>query len=169
ENKMKWLSGEYIKELSFEEFKKLALPFLKKSEAFGVFNGDKLLNLVKTRVQILSEIPEKLDFLTDFKEFDTELFVNEKQKASIELAKEILPKIRERLSGLTDFTNSALFETLVALSTELEIKKQALLWIARIAITGKSATAGGATEIAEVLGKEETLRRIDFSIELLNK
>ncbi len=169
ETKMKWLSGEYIKEMTDEEFKKLALPFLKKSAAFGKFDEDKLLNLVKTRVQILSEIPEKLDFLTDFKEFDTLLFVNEKQKASVELAKEILPKIREKLAILKEFTNSVLFETLVALSTELGVKKQALLWIARIAITGRSATAGGATEIAELLGKEETLRRIDFSTELLNK
>ena len=169
ETKMKWLSGEYIKELSFEEFKKLALPFLKKSPAYGKFDEDKLLNLVKTRVQILSEIPEKLDFITDFKEFDLELFVNEKQKASVELAKEILPKIKERLFTLTDFTNAALFETLVLLSTELGVKKQALLWVARIAITGKAATAGGATEIAEVLGKAETLRRIDFSTDLLNK
>lgn len=169
EAKMKWLSGEYIKEMTDEEFKKLALPFLKKSAAFGKFDQDKLLKLVKPRVQIMSEIPEKLDFITDFKEYDLELFANEKQKTSIELAKEILPKIKERLSSLAEFTNSVLFETLVALSAELGIKKQALLWIARIAITGKSATAGGATEIAEVLGKEETLRRLDFSIELLNK
>lgn len=169
EAKMKWLSGEYIKEMTDEEFKKLALPFLKKSAAFGKFDQDKLLKLVKPRVQIMSEIPEKLDFITDFKEYDIELFANEKQKTSIELAKEILPKIKERLSSLAEFTNSVLFETLVALSAELGIKKQALLWIARIAITGKSATAGGATEIAEVLGKEETIRRLDFSIELLNK
>ena len=169
DTKMKWLSGEYIKEMTIDEFKKLALPFLQKSPAYGKFDEDKLLSLVKTRVQILSEIPEKLDFLTDFKEYDIALFVNEKQKASIELAKEILPKIKDRLSGLSEFTNSALFETLVGLSTELGIKKQALLWIARIAITGKSATAGGATEIAEVLGKPETLNRIDYSIGLLNK
>ena len=169
ETKMKWLSGEYIKEMGYDEFKSLALPFLKESPAYGKFDEDKLLNLVKTRVQILSEIPEKLDFITDFKAYDLELFVNEKQKATVELAKEILPKIKESLSNLTDFTNANLFETLVALSTELGIKKQALLWIARISITGKAATAGGATEIAEVLGKEETLRRIDFSIDLLNK
>lgn len=167
EAKMKWLSGEYIKELSMDEFKTLALPFLKKSPAYGKFDEDKLLNLVKTRVQILSEIPEKLDFIADFKEYDPELFVNEKQKASLSVAKEILPKIREKLSSLTEFTNAALFETLVNLSAELEVKKQALLWIARIAITGKGATAGGATEIAEVLGKEETLRRLDYSINLL--
>lgn len=169
ETKMKWLSGEYIKEMSFDEFKKLALPFLKNSPAYGKYDTDKLLNLVKTRVQILSEIPEKLDFIADFKEYDLELFVNEKQKASVETAKEILPKIREKLSALAEFTNSALFDTLVALSADLGVKKQALLWIARIAITGKSATAGGATEIAEVLGKEETLRRLDFSVALLNK
>ena len=169
EVKMRWLSGEYIKEMPMDEFKKLALPFLMKSAAYGKFDEDKLLNLVKTRVQIMSEIPEKLDYLADFKEFDTLLFVNEKQKASVELAKEILPKIKERLASLTDFTNSALFEILVALSVELGIKKQALLWIARIAITGKEATAGGATEIAELLGKEETLKRIDYSIDLLNE
>lgn len=168
ETKMKWLSGEYIKELSFEEFKSLALPFLKDSPAYGKFDTDKLLNLVKTRVQIMSEIPEKLDFLTDFKEFDASLFVNEKQKASIECAKDVLPKIKDVLSGLDDFSNANLFETLVALSTRLGLKKQALLWIARIAITGRSATAGGATEIAEVLGKEETLNRLAFSINLLN-
>ncbi|MBP5467130.1 MAG: glutamate--tRNA ligase, partial [Clostridia bacterium] len=92
ETKMKWLSGEYIKELSDDEFKKLALPFLKQSPAYGKFDEDKLLNLVNTRVQILSEIPEKLDFIADFKQYDLELFVNEKQKASAELAKEILPK-----------------------------------------------------------------------------
>ncbi|MDY6367053.1 MAG: glutamate--tRNA ligase [Clostridia bacterium] len=169
ETKMKWLSGEYIKELSFDEFKNLALPFLKESAAFGKFDTDKLLNLVKTRVQIMSEIPEKLEFLTDFNEYDVNLFVNEKQKTSIELAKEILPEIKEVLAGLDEFTNANLFETLVGLSTKLGIKKQALLWIARIAITGRSATAGGATEIAEVLGKEQTISRIDFSLNLLNK
>ena len=117
----------------------------------------------------MSEIPEKLEFLTDFNEYDVNLFVNEKQKTSIELAKEILPEIKEVLAGLDEFTNANLFETLVGLSAKLGIKKQALLWIARIAITGRSATAGGATEIAEVLGKEQTISRIDFSLNLLNK
>lgn len=167
EAKMKWLSGEYIKEISFEEFKSLALPFLKQSPAYGKYDEDKMLNLVKTRVQIFSEIPDKLDFLTDFTAFDSALYVNEKQKSSIELAKEILPKIKEKLSGLKDFENTALFDALVGLSAELGIKKQALLWITRIAITGRTATAGGATEIAELLGKEETIKRIDFAISRL--
>ena len=167
ETKMKWLSGEYIKEMNFEQFKELALPFLKNSKEYGKYDEDKLLALVKSRVQIFSEIPEKLDFLEEFGAFDVNLFVNEKQKASVELAKTLLPQIKSVLENVTDWQNSALFEVLVKLSAEAGVKKQALLWIARIAITAKEATAGGATEIAELIGKEETLRRLDFSMGLL--
>ena len=169
ETKMKWLSGEYIKAMDSEEFKTLALPFLKDCKVYGKFDTDKLLSLVKGRVQIFSEIGEKLDFLTEFGAFDLALFENQKQKASIELAKTLIPEIKKALEKVTDWNNSTLFETLVNLSTALEIKKQAVLWISRIAITAKEATAGGATEIAELLGKEETLNRLDFSIDLLNK
>ena len=169
ETKMKWLSGEYIKAMDSEEFKTLALPFLKDCKAYGKFDTDKLLSLVKGRVQIFSEIGEKLDFLTEFGAFDLALFENQKQKASVELAKTLIPEIKKALEKVTDWNNSTLFETLVNLSTALEIKKQAVLWISRIAITAKEATAGGATEIAELLGKEETLNRLDFSIDLLNK
>jgi glutamyl-tRNA synthetase len=93
---------------------------------------------------------------------------NQKQKASIELAKTLLPQIKETLQVVEDWNNSNLFTVLVELSAKLEIKKQALLWIARIAITGFESTAGGATEIAEILGKQETLNRIDCSIAKLN-
>ncbi len=167
--KLRWLSGEYIKEMSAEEFKKNAYPFFEKSKAYGKYDEDKLLALVKGRVQIYSEIPEKLDFLEEFGEYDLALFENQKQKPSAELAKTVLPKIKEVLSSMTDFDNGELFNKMVALSAELGIKKQALLWIMRIAITGKEATAGGATEVAEVLGKERTLGRIDYSVSLLNK
>lgn len=169
ELKMRWLSGEYIKEMGDEEFLSYAIPFLKESKAYGKYDQNKLLSLVRGRIQIFSEIKEKLDFLEEFGDFDLGLFENQKQKASIELAKEILPKIKEALNGVSDWSNQNLFTALVELSASLEIKKQALLWIARIAITAKEATAGGATEIADLLGKEETLRRIDYSINLLSK
>lgn len=167
ETKMKWLSGEYIKEMTFEQFKEHALPFLKNSKEYGKYDEDKLLSLVKSRVQIFSEIPEKLDFLEEFGAFDVNLFVNEKQKASVELAKTLLPQIKTVLENVNEWQNSVLFDVLVKLSAEAGVKKQALLWIARIAITAKEATAGGATEIAELIGKEETLRRLDFSMGLL--
>ncbi len=169
ETKMKWLSGEYIKAMTNEEFKALSYEFLKNSKAYGKYDDDKLLSIAKGRVQIFSEIPEKIDFLEEFAEYDLALFENQKQKASLDLAKEILPKIKDTLLGLTEWSNSNLFTVLVELSAKLEIKKQALLWITRIAITGKEATAGGATEVADILGKEETLKRIDYSMGLLNK
>ena len=165
--KCRWLSGEYIKEMDFERFVSLATPFLKESKCYGKYDSEKLLRIVKGRVQIFSEIPSKIDFLEEYGEFDVNLFINEKQKASIELAKAVLPKIAEKLKTISTWDNSSLFTALVELSTELEIKKQALLWIARIAITARESTAGGATEIAELLGKEETLRRISFAIELI--
>ncbi len=167
ETKMKWLSGEYIKAMTAEEFKNLAYPFLKESKAFGKYDDDKLLSLAKGRVQIYSEIPEKVDFLEEFGEYDLALFENQKQKSSIALAKEVLPKIKETLLNVSEWNNSNLFTVLVELSAKLEIKKQALLWITRIAITGKESTAGGATEVADILGKEETLRRVEFSMDLL--
>ena len=165
--KCRWLSGEYIKEMDFEKFAELATPFLKESKAYGKYDDVKLLNLVKGRVQIFSEIPSKIDFLEEFGAFDTAMFVNEKQKASLEVAKDILPKIIAKLQSVTPWENSSLFSALVELSAELGIKKQAVLWIARIAITAKEATAGGATEIAELLGKEKTLERLNFAYGLL--
>ncbi len=167
ETKMKWLSGEYIKAMDAQEFKSLALPFLKQSKAFGKYDEDKLLAIAKGRVQIFSEIADKVDFLEEFEAFDLALFENQKQKSSAELAKQILPQIKDTLSKIDNWSNADLFTALVELSAKLEIKKQALLWVTRIAITGKEATAGGATEVADILGKEETIRRINFSIELL--
>ena len=169
ETKMKWLSGEYIKEMSAEEFKERAYPFLKASKAFGKYDDDKLLAVAKGRVQIFSEIAEKIDFLEEFGDYDLALFENQKQKSSAELAKTLLPQIKEVLNGVSKWENSELFTALVELSQKVEVKKQALLWITRIAITGKESTAGGATEVADILGKEETIRRIDYSMELLNK
>ena len=169
ETKMKWLNGEYIKEMSFDEFKARSYEFLKESKAFNKYDEDKLLSIAKGRVQIFSEIPEKIDFLEEFNEYDLSLFENQKQKSSIELAKNILPQIKEVLLGVEEWSNQALFTALVELSAKLEIKKQALLWVTRIAITGKESTAGGATEVADILGKEETLKRIDYSYSLINK
>ncbi len=169
ETKMKWLSGEYIKEMSAEEFKERAYPFLKESKAFGKYDEDKLLAVAKGRVQIFSEIAEKIDFLEEFGDYDLALFENQKQKSSSELAKTLLPQIKEVLNGVSKWENSELFTALVELSQKVEVKKQALLWVTRIAITGKESTAGGATEVADILGKDETIRRIDYSIELLKK
>ncbi len=167
ETKMKWLSGEYIKAMSFEEFKERAYSFLKQSKSYGKYDEDKLLSIAKGRVQIFSEIADKVDFLEEFSDFDLALFENQKQKSSVELAKNILPQIISTLNGVDNWCNDTLFTVLVDLSAKLEIKKQAVLWITRIAITGKESTAGGATEVADILGKDKTLERLNYTLNLL--
>ena len=167
--KCRWLNGEYLKAMTDEEFLKVALPFIKKSKAYGKYDDMLLARLMKTRVEILSEIPEKIDFLEEFGEYDPQLFCHKKMKTDESLAKTVLPMIRETLENLPSFTHDAIHDSLIALATEKGYKNGQILWTARVALTGKDVTPGGAVEMAELLGKDRSLERIDFSLSLLNK
>lgn len=167
--KCRWLNGEYLKAMTDEDFLKVALPFIKKSKAYGKYDDMLLARLMKTRVEILSEIPEKIDFLEEFGEYDPQLFCHKKMKTDESLAKTVLPMIRETLEKLPSFTHDAIHDSLIALATEKGYKNGQILWTARVALTGKDVTPGGAVEMAELLGKDRSLERIDFSLSLLNK
>ena len=160
EAKLRWLSGEYLKEMSEEEFAALALPFLKKSKAFGKYDTEKLLKIVKTRVDILEEIPAKLDFLEEYGEIDSALYFNKKMKSDAEIAKTVLPAAAETLAGAEKFENAELYAALVELAAKLGMKNGQLLWCVRIALTARENTPGGASEMAELLGKERCLERL---------
>lgn len=165
--KLRWLNGEYIKEMTDEQFASVAEPFFKKSKAYGKYDLIKLAALMKTRVEIMSEIPEKIDFLEEFGEYDTELFVHKKMKTDKDLARTVLPMILTVLEGVNDYSHDCLHDALIGLATEKGLKNGQVLWTARVALTGKDVTPGGAIEMAEILGKEECLRRIKFSMGLL--
>ncbi len=167
--KCRWLNGEYLKAMTDEEFLKVALPFIKKSKVYGKYDDMLLARLMKTRVEILSEIPEKIDFLEEFGAYDPQLFCHKKMKTDESLAKTVLPMIRETLEKLPSFTHDAIHDSLIALATEKGYKNGQILWTARVALTGKDVTPGGAVEMAELLGKDRSLERIDFSLSLLNK
>ncbi|MBQ3115908.1 MAG: glutamate--tRNA ligase [Clostridia bacterium] len=169
EAKMKWLSGEYIKAMTDEELVEKADAFFKQSKVYGKYDLKKIANLLKTRIEIFSEIPEKINFLEEFGEFDSALYYHKKMKTDVEIAKMVLPKAREVLAGINDFNYDTIHDELMALVSELGVKNGQVFWCVRVAITGKESTAGGVMEIAELLGKEETLRRLDFSIAMLNK
>ena len=169
EPKLRWLSGEYIREMSAEEFAALALPFLKKSKAYGKYPDEKLLKIVQPRVEVLEDIPAKLDFLEEYGKFDPALYYNKKMKSDAEIAKKILPAAREALAGLENFENSALYEALVALARREGMKNGQVLWCVRVALTGRENTPGGASEMAELLGKERCLARIDAALGFLNE
>ncbi len=166
--KLTWMNGEYIRALSEEEFLKRARPYLQ-SALKADADVNKLIKLIQPRLTVLTEIGDKVGFINALPEYGLELYENKKMKTTAENSLDILKKARETLAGLSDFTNDALYAALTALSEELQVKSARVLWPVRIAITGTAVTPGGATEIAEILGKRETLARMDISIAKIEK
>ena len=163
--KLNWFNKAYISNMPFEEFKTLAqkyLPIQLKGE-----KQDKILSLIKPRIEKLADIEEVTQIFIHSRGFDAALFENKKNKTSAEQAKQILPVVQECLQSQDDFSNDALFASLSKLAERLNIKVGALMWIVRIALTFTQATPGGATEILEVLGKDESLKRIEAAIKNL--
>lgn len=170
ENKLNWLNSEYIKQMPLEEFVKIASPWLDKSVAAGgKYDYVLLSKLCQTRISRLDEIPALVSFLDDFGEYDTELFVHKKMKTDKALSKEYLPVVRERLEKLDDWSEHGVHEALNEIIAKLGCKNGQIFWPVRVALSGLASTPGGATEIAELLGKEKSLSRLDFSMKLLEK
>jgi glutamyl-tRNA synthetase len=165
--KLLWFNGEYIRRMSAEDFKKAALPFLGE-HSLSDEKLDKVLSLVQPRIEKLSQIREKIGFFLALPDYDAEaLFPNKKNKVTLENAKGLLLAARDALISVSDFTNDTLFAALGAKAEELSVKSGAILWCVRIAVSGQGVTPGGATEILEVLGKEEALSRIDTALQKL--
>lgn len=169
ELKLRWLNGEYIKSMSVEEFLKVATPFIDKSKAFGKYDYAKIAKLLIPRVEILSEIAEKLDFLDQFQEFDTQMFEHKKMKITQEIALKSLKLVKAVFEKQEDFTDEKLKEVVNNIAIENNIKSGQVFLPLRLALTAVQTTPGGATEMADLLGKEESLRRLNFSIDLLEK
>ncbi len=169
EAKLRWLNGEYLRAMTPEEFYEAALPFLQKSAVNGKFDLKRIAALLQQRVETLGEIPEKIDWLAELKDYDLSLFDNKKNKTNAEVAKTLLPQIKEYLLSVDDYGNDALFAGLSAKAADFGVKSGAIFWVLRIAVTGQGVTPGGATEMVSLLGKEETIRRIDHSLALLNR
>ena len=168
ETKMKWLSGEYIKAMTDEEFASVAEPFFKQSKVYGKYDLVKMAKLLKTRVEIFSEIPEKINFLEEFGEYDLALYSHKKMKTDVEIAKIVLPEAKKAIEELKEFTFDSVHDAMMNVVSKLGMKNGQVFWCVRVAISAKESTPGGVMEIAELLGKEETLRRLEFSINLIN-
>lgn len=165
-DKLTWMNGEYIRALSVEEFLNRAKPYLDAALTRDV-NRTKLAKLIQPRLETLAQIPEKVAFFNQMPDYNLELYTHKKMKTTPENSLPILQEAREALAQVDDFSNDALYEALCALAERLEVKNGRVLWPVRVAISGTAVTPGGATELAEILGKEETLRRMDQSIQKL--
>ena len=165
--KLAWLNSLYIKEMTPEDFSAYAAPWIEDTYLKD-FDRALVCKLIQSRIETFAEIPEKLRFLVEYGAFDNQLYTNQKQKTDAALAKEVLPQIKQAFQAVETWDNQNLYQALVALAQSLQMKNGKILWPARIALTGLAATPGGASEIAEIIGKEETLRRLDFAIAQLN-
>ena len=164
EAKMKWLNSEYIKELDFEKFMKLATPFFEKSDIKGLYSYEKLGKLIQSRIEILSDIPEKVNFLAHYDGFDLDLFNNKKFKIDRSVALKVLEESLPYLEELTDWTMDNLHEVTNKIALKLEAKSGQIYTVHRVALSGVSVTPGGSVELYDVLGKEESLRRINLCL-----
>ena len=168
-NKLRWMNAEYMKKLSPEAFFAKAEPVLKAAITNPAIDLRAVAALVQPRCEILSDLPERVDFIDKLPEYSTELYVHKKSKTTLENSLSSLQAIVPVLEGLQTWTNESLYEALVALAAKLEVKNSVVLWPLRVAVSGKASTPGGATELCALLGKEESLARIRTGIELLSK
>jgi glutamyl-tRNA synthetase len=164
--KLRWMNGEYVKKMDFDRFYELAEPYIRKVITKNL-DLKKIAAMVKTRIEIFPDIEGHIDFFQELPEYDLGLYTNKKSKCNPEVALRILTEVLPLLEAQEDFTNDALFALLSAYGQEKELKTGTVMWPIRIAISGRQMTPAGATEILDVLGKEESLARIRAGIEKL--
>ena len=165
--KLTWMNGEYLKAMDFEKFYALAEPKL--TEALGGTTLDlrKIAALLQKRLETLNDIPQMVGFFKELPNYDTALYTHKKMKTNDEIALASLRAALPVLEGLADWNEATIHDALMALIGELGIKNGQMLWPVRTVLSGEQTSPGGAMELADILGKEEALRRIRKGIELL--
>ena len=166
--KLRWMNGEYIKAMDFDKFYEMAEPYLKKALT-KEFDLKKIAAMVKTRIEVFPDIPELVDFFEELPEYSAEMYTHKKMKTNSETSLAVLKDLLPILEAQEDYSNDALYATLSKYVEEKGVKNGYVMWPVRTAVSGKQMTPAGATEIMEIIGKEETLHRIKKGIELLEQ
>ncbi len=166
--KLKWMNGEYLKKMDDDKFFELAKPYLEKAITKNL-DLKKIAAMVKTRIEIWPDIADMVDFFNELPEYDTAIYSHKKMKTNEETSLAVLKEILPILEAHDDYTNDSLYAVLTDYIKSHEYKNGYVLWPVRIAVSGKEMTPCGATELMEVIGKEETINRIKKGIELLEK
>ena len=165
--KLRWMNGEYMKKMEDDKFYEMALPYLKEVITRDL-DFHKIAAMVKTRIEVFPDIKDQVDFFEKVPEYETSMYVHKKMKTNEETSLQVLREVQPLLEAQEDFSNDALFEMLSAYAKEHGYKVGYVMWPIRTALSGKQMTPAGATEILEVLGKEESLVRIQAAIDKLN-
>lgn len=166
--KLKYFNSEYIRAMSPEAFAKAAEPYIRQAVKNEAYDAAAIAALLQQRTEVLTDIPEKLDFFDSLPEYDAELFVHKKSKSDKESAKAMLKAVIPLFEALERWDDESILDAMVKLAERLEVKNAKVMWPVRIAVAGKAVTPGGAVEICRILGREETLRRLRTGLEKLN-
>ncbi len=166
--KLKWMNGEYIRKLSLDEFEEVATPYFKEAIKKKEVDYSVLSRLLHTRTEVLSDIPEQLDFVDELPDYDIDLYIHKRMKTNPENALIYLKEVVKVLEGLEAWNFDTIHDSLMELVKKLGAKNGQVLWPVRVALSGKQYTPGGGIELAELLGKEESLKRIKIGIKKLS-
>ena len=166
--KLKWMNGEYIKKMDFDKFYEMALPYIKEVITRD-YDLKKIAHMVQTRIEIFPDIRDHIDFFEELPEYDVAMYTHKKMKTNAETSLKVLKDVLPLLEAQEDYSNDALYATLLKYVEETGVKNGYVMWPIRTAVSGKQMTPGGATELMEVLGKEESIARIKKGIELLEQ
>ncbi len=165
--KLRWMNQQYLKKMDSETFHATVLPWIGKVTDGTALDTRKIADVLHDRTEVLSEIPEQIAFLAELPEYDTAMHIHKKMKTIPEIALNSLHRAVPVLEDLPEWTYDAIHDALMALAKEMEIKNGQMLWPVRTALSGMQYTPGGAFEIADILGREESLRRLRKGIEML--
>ena len=165
--KLHWMNGEYFKAMDPEKFYEMAEPYLKKSLPGDRWDLKKIAKMVQSRIEVFPDIEGQVDFLRELPEYDVEMYTHKKMKTDAASSLEVLESVLPLLEQQEDYSNDGLYQMLLKVIEEKGCKNGFLMWPIRTAVSGKQMTPGGATELMELLGKDESLRRIRLGIEKL--
>ena len=161
-NKLTWMNAEYIRRLEPNEFNRYAQPWYEKA-GIDAMNKETLCRILQPRVEFFAQLPEMVDFLVKLdEEYDVAMFTNKKSKTNPEVSLGVLNMAIDALNALETWEEAAIHDTLIGLAEKNGLKNGTMLWPVRIALAGKQVTPGGAIEIAYLLGKDESLRRLEL-------
>ncbi len=165
--KLDHFNAVYLRSMAPEAFAKVSEPYIRQTVTDPRFDTAAIAALLQARCEKLTDIPEKVDFFDALPEYPVDYYTNKKSKTNPDVSRAMLEAVIPVLEGLTEWTDEAIHDALVGLAQRLEVKNATLMWPVRIAAAGKLVTPGGAVEICRILGKDETLRRLNAGLAML--
>jgi glutamyl-tRNA synthetase len=165
--KLRWMNGEYIKAMDDDRYYERAIPYIKEVISREL-DLRKIAALLKTRIETFKDIKDMIDFFEELPDYDVSMFTHKKMKTDRESSLKVLTDLLPRFQALDDYSITGIEAVIMGYIQETGIKNGQGLWPVRTAVSGKQSTPGGAYEIMNILGKDESLRRIRIAIDKLS-